>query len=260
MARTTTSALSLVTIPDSTLGHDAADQRCSFAQSRGRWTLQADCELTAALDLPANITLDGNGHTMSLAGDAEGFGSAAIRASGADIINLTVDGSKLLPCAPAYFAAITLAAPGRIADTTVRNLQFGGSPHSAIGIEVAAFGYATTVVQDVTVQNVSGVGLLLTGDGQVTVERVQSSDVTAAVQIGGTIAATLSHAEIEGSGIGVLAQDRSRVRLVSSISTGERIAEDEALIHQDTLTFIGAGDRDRGKRRTSAAIGRNRLT
>lgn len=252
--------MSLVTIPDGGYGHDTADRRCTFSRLRGRWTLQADCELTAALELPANITLDGDGHTISLTGDAERFGSAAIRASGANVVNLTVDGSGLLPCAPAYFAAITLAAPGRISDTTVRDVHFVGSPHSAVGIEVAAFGYAATVLQDVTLNNVSGVGMLLIGDGQVTIERVRSSNVTSAVHIGGTIAATLSHADFAGSRTGVLAQDQSCVRIANSSSSGERIAEDGALIHEDTLTFIGAGDRRQGKGRTLTGTGRDRLS
>ena len=254
------SALSLVTSPNGDQNQDAAARRCTFSRLRGRWTLQADCELSAALDIPGNITLDGDGHTISLTGDAERFGSAAIRASGANVVNLTVDGSKLLPGAPAYFAAIALAAPGRISDTIVRDVHFVGAPHSAVGIEVAAFGYATTVLEDVTLSNVSGVGMLLIGDGQVTLERVRTDAVNAAVQSGGTIAATLSHAEFTSSRIGVLAQDQSRVRIVDSNSTGDRIAEDEALIHEDTLTFIGAGDRRQGRRRTLASTGRGRLS
>lgn len=254
------SALSLVAVPDSGHSRDAADRRCTFSRLRGRWTLRDDCELTAALELPAGVTLDGDGHTIWLTGDAERFGSAAIRASGANVVNLTIDGSTLLPSAPAYFAAITLAAPGRITGTTVQNVHFVGSPHSAVGIEVAAFGYAATVLQDVTVTNVSGVGMLLIGDGQVTMERVRISKALAAVHIGGTIAATLSQADFADSRIGVLAQDQSRVRIANSHPTGERIAEDEALIHEDTITFIGASDRGRGGRRTLTGTGRNRLT
>lgn len=252
-------APSLVVVPDTGHSHDAADQRCSYSRLRGRWTLKADCELTAALELPANTTLDGDGHTITLTGDAERFGSAAIRASGADVVKLTVDGSKLLTCAPAYFAAITLAAPGRISDTTVRDVRFVGSPHSAVGIEVAAFGCAGTVLQDVTLDNVSGVGLLLIGDGQVTMERVRSNNVTSVVHIGGMVAATLSDAELVGSRVDVLAQDQSRVRITNTSSMGERIAEDEAIIHQDTLTFIGAGGRGQGRRRTMTGTGQNRL-
>jgi hypothetical protein len=215
--------------------------------------LQADCKLSAALDLPAHVTLDGAGHTITLAGDAEGFESAAIRAAGGDVVNLTVDGGQLLPLAPAYFAAVALAAPGRIAHTTVRNIRFGEAPHSAIGIEVAAFEGATAAVQDVTLENISGAGLLLTGDSQVTAVRVRSIGVTTAVQVNGTITAQLSHATSEDVHVGVLAQGQSCVRIIASHAMGERVAEDQALIHQDTLTFIGAGDREQARRRAANA-------
>src|SRR5690349_13066254 len=87
-----------------TATHEPDTDRCAFSRERGWWTLQADCELFGALDIPRNVTLDGDGHTITLTGDAEAFESAAIRATGGDITNLTVDGSHLLPLAPAYFA------------------------------------------------------------------------------------------------------------------------------------------------------------
>lgn len=229
------------------------DKRCIFARTRGRWTLQADCDLSLALNLPRSVTLDGGGKTITLTGDAERFESAAIRATGGDIVNLTVDGSHLLPLASAYFAAITLAAPGRVAHTTVRNVQFSGAPHSAIGMEVAAFDSAIATVEDVTLENISGPGLLLTGDSQVVTERVRSAGVTAAMQVTGTITAKLSQAVVEGADIGVLAQDKSCVRISGSHVAGERVAEDRAVIHQGALTFIGAGDREQARRRAAAA-------
>lgn len=250
---------SVVTFAAGTVDQNLDDRRCTFARKRGRWTLQADCELSAALDLPNNVTLDGDGHTITLMGDAEGFESAAIRVNGGDLVNLTVDGNQLLPLAPAYFAAIAFAAPGLVSHTTIRNIQFAGAPHSAIGIEVAAFDGAAAVLRDVTLENISGAGLLLTGDSEVLVERVSSAGVTAAVQVNGTIAAHLTGAVVEGSDVGVLAQDQSCVRINASDTAGERIAEDQALIHQDTLTFIGAGDREQAKRRAAAAILRDRL-
>jgi hypothetical protein len=231
--------------------HEPDEQRCTFSRTRGRWTLEGDCELAEALEIPRNVTLDGGGHTIALIGDAEAFESAAIRATSGDITNLTIDGSQLLPLAPAYFAAIAMAAPGRVTRTTVRNIRFAGAPQSAIGIEVAAFNGATAVVEDITLESISGAGLLLTGDGQVTVERVRSTGVTAAVQVNGTITAKLTSAVAEDSDVGVLAQDQSCVRINESEATGERVAEDQALIHQATLTFIGAGDREQARRRAA---------
>lgn len=261
MAVTVSSLPSVIVFPSPNTLPASGAERCAFTRTRERWTLQADCELSTALDLPPHVTLDGAGHTMTLTGDAESFESAAIRATGGDIVNLTVDGSQLLPLLPAYFAAITLAAPGHIARTTVRNVHFGDAPHTAIGIEVAAFGGVVASVQDTTLENISGAGLLLTGDSQVTVERVSSSGVTAAVQVNGAVSVRISHAEVEPGQVGVLAQDQSRVRILASGSTGERVATDQALIHQDTLTFIGAGDREQSRRRAAhaAATSRDRL-
>jgi hypothetical protein len=252
---------SVVAFPTGDAFHEPDEQRCTFSRKQGRWTLQGDCELSAALEIPRNVTLDGGGHTITLTGDAEGFESAAIRATGGDIVNLTVDGSQLLPFAPAYFAAIALTAPGGIAHTTVRNIQFAGDPHSAIGIEVAAFDGSTALVHDITLENISGAGLLLTGDSQITAARVRSIGVTAAVQVNGTVAAEISEAAVERANVGVLAQGQSCVRINASAASGERVAEDQALIHQDTLTFIGAGDREQARRRAAeaASMVRDRL-
>ena len=244
MARIASSTLSLVTTPARLDNHDVDDQRCAFSRTREIWTLQADCEITAPLEISPNTTLEGHGHTITLRGDAERFGSAAIRASGGEIINLAVDGSALMRSTPDYFASIALAAPGRMSNVAVRNIRFDNSLHSAIGVEIAAFGFASTQLQDITLENISGVGLLLTGDGRIAAERVSSSDVTIAVQVGGTIDAVLTHAAIEGSEVDVLAQDQSRVRINESRATGVRIAENDALVHEATVTFIGAGNRN----------------
>lgn len=261
MAVTVSPFPSIVAFPPPHALLASGGQRCVFARCRERWKLQADCELTAALDVPAHVTLDGGGHTITLVGDAERFESAAIRATGGDIFNLTVDGSQLLPLAPAYFAVITLAAPGRITHATVRNIQFGEAAHTAIGIEVAAFDGASATVQDVRLENISGTGLLLTGDSQVIAERVTSMGVTAAVQVNGAISAQVNHADVEHAHVGVLAQDQARVRIHASSSIGERVAADQALIHQDALTFIGAGARKQAGRRGAvpAATPRDRI-
>lgn len=244
--------LSVVPFPVGSPASETDNRRCSFSRKRGQWTLQADCELSTALDLPPNTALDGAGHTVTLVGDAEGFESAAIRASGA-IVNLIVDGSQLLPMAPAYFSAIALSAPGRISQTTVRNIRFPGAAHTAIGVEIAAFGNAAVTAQDVTLENISGTGLLLTGDGQVSVESISVIDVAVGVQVSGTLEARLHDAAVEHSTIGILAQDQTCVRIDSTVANGEIVAEDQALIHQDTLTYIGAGDREQARRRAAMA-------
>lgn len=254
MVVTVSSLPLVVAFPPANVGSGSEHHRCTFTRRRAQWTLQADCEISAPLDLPSLVTLDGDGHTITLVGDAEGYASAAIRTTGGDIVNLTVDGTKLLPLAPAYFAAIAFAAPGRIAHTTVRNIQLGEAPHSAIGIEVAAFDGATAVLQDIRLENISGAGLLLTGDSQVAAERVSVAGVTAAMQVNGGVTARLGHAMVEHTAVGVLAQDQSCVRIAASTVTGVRLAEDRARIHQDTLTFIGGRAREQaGRRATDAA-------
>ena len=252
---------SVVAFPSSGSLQVSRDRRCAFSRQRGRWLLKGDCDLSAAITVPRNVTLDGGGHTITLVGDAEAFESAAIRTNGGDIVQVTVDGSSLLPLAPAYFAALALAAPGGVSETTVRNVQFDGAPHSAVGIEVAVFEGAHAHVADVRLENISGTGLLLTGNGRATVERIFSTGVSAAIQASGGIEAHLSQAVAEGASIGVLAQDQSCVRIAASDSPGERIAEDQGLIHQDTLSFIGAGDREQARRRTALAahMSRDRL-
>jgi hypothetical protein len=256
LSRNSLPTLSLITTSGSTGDQDATDRRCIFSRTRERWTLQADCEITAPLDVPAGISLDGHGYVISLSGDAERFGSAAIRAASGEIFDLTVDGSELLDSAPEYFAAIALAAPARFSNVTVRNIQFEHAAHSTIGIEIAAFGFGPTTVQHVTLENISGVGLLLTGDGRISLDHVHSSNVTTAAQVGGTISAALSQALIEGSAVDILAQDQSCVRVSQSVATGMRVAENDALIHDEAVTFIGAGNRS--KPRQLAANGRNR--
>ena len=239
--------------------HD--DERCSISRQRFQWTLLGDCDRASPLDLPWNVTLDGGGHTITLTGDAEGFESAAVRANGGDIVNLTIDGSQLLPFAPTYFAAIALLAPGSVSNVTVRNLQFTDVPHCGIGIEVAAFHGSTAHVQDVQLDSISGDGLLLTGDGQVNLQHVTSSGVTIAVHATGEVSARLSETAVDAADVAILAQDKSRVRLDTAIAGGDLVVEDEARVHHSTLTFIGARDRERARQQASerAAVQRGRL-
>jgi hypothetical protein len=105
----------------------------------------------------------------------------------------------------------------------------------------------------VTLESISGVGLLFTGDGRVSVEGLRSRGVTTAVQVSGTIAAELSQAAVDGSAVDILAQDQACVRINESAVTGVRVAENGALIHDEVITFIGAGDRSKPRRRAAAA-------
>ncbi|MCA9877543.1 MAG: hypothetical protein KC442_07170 [Thermomicrobiales bacterium] len=238
-----TSSRSITPVPPLAPDPISRRNRCELVRSRGAWTLSDDCVLTSQLTLPARVSLDGGGHTITLAGDAEGFESAAIRVTGGDITNLIVDGCQLLPLAPAYFAAIAVSAPGRISGVSVRNVEFAGAPHSAVGIEVAAFGYEQATATGVHLANITGAGLMLTGDGRVQANRITATGATAAVQVTGRISATLSHLTTDNATIRVLAQDQSRVQIVGPSSAGAIAPQDEARVQQDTLTFVATWDR-----------------
>jgi hypothetical protein len=252
---------SVVLFPTGEPLHVAESKRCVFSRGHQRWTLHADCAISEPMEIPANVTLDGGGHTIFLTGDAERFESAAVRIHGGDVVNLTIDGSQLLPTAPAYFAAIALTAPGDVANTTVQNLDFHGDPHSAIGIEVVSFDSSAAQVRDVALENISGAGLLLTGNSQVTIKDVRISRVTAALQASGNVSVRVSGCTIDDAQIHVLAQNQACVRVDATSASGECIAEDDALIHHPAVTFIGAGDCEQGRRRAAAlaAAPRNQL-
>lgn len=241
----TPSTSSRVITPVATLATNRAARRnrCELVRSRRVWTLTDDCVLTSQLTLPAGVSLDGAGHTITLAGDAEGFESTAIRATGGNVTNLIVDGSRLLPLAPAYFAAIAVSAPGRISRVSVCNVTFAGAPHSAVGIEVAAFGHDQAIAAGITLANISGAGLMLTGDGRVEADGITAAGVTAAVQSTGRISATLSHLTTNDTPVGVLAQDQTRVHIVGASGAGSITTQDEARVQQDTLTFVATWDR-----------------
>lgn len=242
-------------------GPGADRGRCTFSRERRRWTLQGDCVLASPLDLPSNVTLDGGGHVIALTGDADNFESAAVRACGGDIINLVVDGSQVTSHEPTYFAAVALVAPGRISNSTLRNIRFDDVSQTAIGLEVAAFDNVAALVQSVVLENIAGAGILLTGDSQVSIKNISSSGVTSAVQVSGSITANITGANLEHSHVGVLAQDQSCVRISACTATGANVAEDQALIHQGNLTFIGAGQRNAAERREAeaAAAAQDRL-
>lgn len=215
--------------------------RCAFARGGTEWTLEADCVLRAPLAVPAGVSLDGGGHTISLVGDAAAFESAAVRVAGGDVTALTIDGSRLDTTAPGWFAAITLGAPGRVADVTVANLQFS-EPLSVIGIEVAAFAGQAAVLDSVTLVNIAGAGVLACGDGALTVRDLTACDVSAAIQLNGAVSATVSGLSVELSGVALAALDQTRAQLLDGEPAALAVL-DQARVRQHKLTFIGAPPR-----------------
>ena len=68
---------------------------CSFAKSGNVWTLQADCSSPALIDVPAGVTLDGGGYTISPSfARTDNSNNAALGVLGDNVTikNLTVNG------------------------------------------------------------------------------------------------------------------------------------------------------------------------
>lgn len=68
---------------------------CFFAESGNNWTLQSDCSSSAQIDVPAGVTLDGGGYTISPTFSKDGNSdNAALGVLGDNVTieNLTVNG------------------------------------------------------------------------------------------------------------------------------------------------------------------------
>lgn len=68
---------------------------CSFAESQTNWTLQGDCSSTAEINVPAGVTLDGGGYTISpifVYTDNSNNAALGVLSDNVTIENLTVSG------------------------------------------------------------------------------------------------------------------------------------------------------------------------
>jgi hypothetical protein len=108
---------------------------CLFKVKGKRWLLQADCAITRTIRISRGITVDGQGHTIAMAGAKTGYEGAGLLAVAgsaggrANVVNLTIDGAGLTgPCAlngsdPPDPAAIHFGqTSGRIEDVTIVNV------------------------------------------------------------------------------------------------------------------------------------------
>ncbi len=222
--------------------------RCRFARSDTQWTLLGDCTATASIVLPPGISLDGNGKTISLAGDAERFESVAVHLREAAVRDLTIDGSGLAAACPSYFAALVVSGPASLENVTVQNVRFDEQCAAAAGIEVGIFDDAAVAMAGITVTNVDGVGMLMTGDGQVTVEGCAVRNATTGIQVMNTIEASITDVATENVGAGIVVSGRARARVQGSVmpdEMGSMSAMDNGQATLGNLTLAGFGSESR---------------
>lgn len=91
------------------------------------WTLQADCTSSAQINIPAGVTFDGGGHTISpefSKTDADNnAGLGIVKADGVSIRNVTIDGSKGIAL---HGINVYQSANVAINNVTVKNANRGG--------------------------------------------------------------------------------------------------------------------------------------
>lgn len=224
------------------MDRDPEASRCRFSRSARRWTLQADCIATAPITLPRGVTLDGNGKTITLAGNAEQFESAAIHVREASVHDLAIDGQNLAPHCPSYFAALVVTGPGKVGNVAVANLRFGDRCVSAIGIEMSVFDGEAATLECVTASGIDGAGVLLTGDGQVTIAGASVHDATTGIQVMNAIEASVNGVANDRVAAGIVVTGHARARIRDDDAPdalGSLSAMDNALATLGNLTLAG---------------------
>jgi hypothetical protein len=89
--------------------------------------LRANCATTSTIVIPDGTDFDGNGKTISLIGNLDGFDGAGVVGGDATVSNLTIDGSGLSgPCDP-FLSSVTLLGwdGGEIDNVTANNNRCG---------------------------------------------------------------------------------------------------------------------------------------
>lgn len=200
--------------------------------------------VSAPLLLPRGVSLDGNGKTIVLAGHAERFESVAVHVSGASVSNLTIDGRNLSPDCPTYIAALVVSGPGAVENIVVTNLRFEDSCAAAVGVEVSVFDGDAIDLKNITLANVDGVGILMTGDGRVTVDGSHVENAAVGIQVMNTIEASITNAATEVVNAGVVVTGHARARVHGS-ETPDRVGGMSALDNGQAtlgnLTLAGFG-------------------
>lgn len=135
---------------------------CEFTQTATTWKLNASCTITAPINIPAGVTLDGNDKTITMTGPVLNYRQfipdnwrvdAGILANGgtANVRRLTLKGTGLSgACSPEGIAFINTS--GTIEDVTVTNLRRDdGISNCGVGISATGTGGQHVTIRDVRV-------------------------------------------------------------------------------------------------------------
>lgn len=165
---------------------------CVFNKTNSTWTLAGDCTTVQTIFLPAGVTLDGAGHTITAKDPSGGHFLGAIvqnEGSSANVINLTLTTDNLTNACDGGDARLRgiffKGAAGTIANNTVQNLNQGNSGcQEGNAIEASYFPVdAATSYLGVTI------------DGNV-VTSYQKNGITA----NGNVAASITNNTVTGAG------------------------------------------------------------
>ncbi len=189
--------------------------RCRFLKTPTTWVLESDCTATRAIEIPRGVSIDGNDCTITLAGHPERFESVGVRVSGGSVENLTIDGSGLESFCPFALAALVVSGPGTIAQTKVTSIRFDSECSSAVGIEVGVFAEDTVDLIDVEVADIDGTGLLLTGDGSVSLTDCSVQGAVVGLQAVNSVGVVISDSTFETSGVGIRASNGAQATIES---------------------------------------------
>lgn len=140
-------------------------KNCQFAKSNTTWKLKKSCTAKKELVIPDNVSLDGNGKTITLSGPLANF--AGIGVSVGSAFNLSIDGSKLSgSCLPEEFAGL---------HSTGGSLQNVGVIHLPCGTGIVGKA-APLTISDSGCQFITGLGIAIHHVASITHTMVSACD------------------------------------------------------------------------------------
>lgn len=231
--------------------------RCRFFKTPTTWLLKSDCTATRAIEIPRGVSVDGNNCTITLAGHPERFESVGVRVNGGSVQNLMIDGSGLESFCPYSLAALAVSGPGTIAQTRVTSIRFDSDCSNAVGIEVGVFEGDAIEMIDVKVADIDGTGLLLTGDGRVSLNGCSVQGAMVGLQAVNTVGVVISDSTFETSGVGIRASDGAHATIESDNQawpTTEIGVTDWGIANIGNFTLAGFGVSDSSVRVPAARL------
>jgi hypothetical protein len=174
-----------------TPAYAATISSCDFAVAGDVYTLTADCEVTAAIDVPDGVTVDGDGHTITAveAPDQAWAGGSVLRSAVGTAVapatlnvrNLHIDtnfttAGRSKNSGGTLNGILMLRAGGTIQNMTVDGISHGNGVQegngivvrnrdlSASGVAQVALPAAAVTITDTTITRYQKTGLLLDGN------------------------------------------------------------------------------------------------